>query len=327
MPSLDRVEGDATPGRRPRARARSRAPTRAPHVCSWSAAAARNVSAAPSTTRAPVGDEHPGQLAAGRGLAGAVDADDQHDRRAVLSRARCVTACGRWSVPTCASSSSRSSARSVARGCGCRAPAPASAAPRRAPCVGRDADVGGEQRVLDLLPGRRRRGGRATSSGEQAPAERVLRAGQPGAQPHQPAGGRARSLQRRRASRRRCAPARGRLDGAAAPSGGSTVGDCGASRSAGAPRRVRPPPARYVQLRRGAGAAAAACRPGRRRPRPTTASSTDGDGDEQDHDELHRRRHLSPGTEPAGGGRGRGGRRGPRRPGSLRPGRARGAAG
>ena len=53
MPSLDRLEGHARPGRRPRGRARSAAPTRSPQVCSWSAAAARKVSAAPSTTVRP----------------------------------------------------------------------------------------------------------------------------------------------------------------------------------------------------------------------------------------------------------------------------------
>ena len=52
------------------------APARSPQVASWSAAAARNVSAAPSTTWRPLGDQHPGELADGGGLAGAVDADD-----------------------------------------------------------------------------------------------------------------------------------------------------------------------------------------------------------------------------------------------------------
>ena len=63
--------------------------------------------------------------------------------------------------------------------------------------VGRDPDVGGEQRLLDLLPGlvvELVPG----QHGQQAAAERVLRPGQPGPQPLHPAGGRLGDLQRRR---------------------------------------------------------------------------------------------------------------------------------
>ena len=74
-----------TPGRRPRLRAPPAHPPATPQVCSWSAAAARKVSAAPSTTSPAVGDQHPGQLADRGGLAGAVDPDDQqHGRTAAV---------------------------------------------------------------------------------------------------------------------------------------------------------------------------------------------------------------------------------------------------
>ena len=78
--------------------------------------------------------------------------------------------------------------------------------------VGRDADVGGDQGVLDLLPGVLVEPV-AGQQGEQAAAQAALRAGEPLAQPDQPAGralGRSRvgaGGRRRRAGRRprRCA--------------------------------------------------------------------------------------------------------------------------
>ena len=94
----DGVERDAARGRRPRARARSRAPTRSPQVCSWSAAAARNVSAAPSTTLRPSATSTRASLPHGRRLAGAVDADDEDDGRTVVARAASCAACGRRRV-------------------------------------------------------------------------------------------------------------------------------------------------------------------------------------------------------------------------------------
>ena len=59
---------------------------------------------------------------------------------------------------------------------------------------GVDADVGGDQAVLDLLPGVLVEVV-AGEQAEQALAEGVLRAGQPGPQPDQPAGGRLGDLQ------------------------------------------------------------------------------------------------------------------------------------
>ena len=55
------------------------APPRSAHVASWSTAAARNVSAAPTTTGAPVALQELRELADGRRLADAVHADDEHD--------------------------------------------------------------------------------------------------------------------------------------------------------------------------------------------------------------------------------------------------------
>jgi hypothetical protein len=63
-------------------------PTRAPHVSSWSAAAARKVSAAPRTTSLSSRDEDAGELADGRGLAGAVDPDDEDARGPAVDTAR-----------------------------------------------------------------------------------------------------------------------------------------------------------------------------------------------------------------------------------------------
>ena len=64
---------------------------------------------------------------------------------------------------------------------------------------GLDADVGGDQAVLDLLPGVLVEVV-AGEHGEQAAAERVLRAGEPGPQPDHPAGGGLRPVQRPGAS-------------------------------------------------------------------------------------------------------------------------------
>ena len=75
--------------------------------------------------------------------------------------------------------------------------------------VGCDADVGGEQGVLDLLPGVLVEVV-AGQQREQPLAERVLRAGEPGAQPDQAAGGGLGDLDR---GRRRSLDDRRLLDG------------------------------------------------------------------------------------------------------------------
>ena len=59
------------------------APPRSAQVASWSTAAARKVSAAPTTTDAPVALQELRELADGRRLADAVHADDEHDGRAL----------------------------------------------------------------------------------------------------------------------------------------------------------------------------------------------------------------------------------------------------
>ena len=55
------------------------APTRPPQTLSWSIAAARNVSPAASMTLETLCLEVMGELADGRGLAGSVHPDHQHD--------------------------------------------------------------------------------------------------------------------------------------------------------------------------------------------------------------------------------------------------------
>ena len=209
-----------------------RAPTRSPQVCSWSAAAARNVSAAPSRTRPAVGHEHPRELAGGGGLAGAVDADDQHHRRA-SGRARSSGKDRSSAGSTSATSSSRSRARTPSGVTGALRPAPASRSRSTSSC-GR-ARRRGRRRAGSprSRPTSRRRGCRARAAASR-PVPRVEpRPGQPRAQPGEPARRAARGRQSssarpsrrprrrpaRQRSRRRGGPGRRpRLDGGRAAS-------------------------------------------------------------------------------------------------------------
>ena len=157
--------------------AHRRPPTRSPQVASCSAAAARKVSAAPSSTVLAVGDQHPGDLAAGGGLAGAVDADHQHDAgpavvRLGLQRAVQVGLQRGDRAPRRAARAARPPTR---------CPAPATRSRSRSTILGGrlDADVGGDQALLDLLPGVLVELV-AGEHGEQAPAERGSASGQPG---------------------------------------------------------------------------------------------------------------------------------------------------
>ena len=69
------------PGPDPRCWGRTiAAPPRSAQVASWSTAAARKVSAAPTTTRAAVALQELRELADRGGLADAVHPDDEHDR-------------------------------------------------------------------------------------------------------------------------------------------------------------------------------------------------------------------------------------------------------
>ena len=131
------------------------------------------MSAAPSTHGAVLGDQHPGELADGGGLAGAVDADDQHDGGPAVRAGR-RAASGPASGSTRVSSSSRSRARTDSASRDAERLDPG--AQPLDQLLGRaDADVGGEQGVLDLLPGVLVEPV-AGQQGEQAAAEGALRA-------------------------------------------------------------------------------------------------------------------------------------------------------
>ena len=187
------------------------APTRSPQVSSWSAAAARKVSAAPSTHGAgrrrpapgracrqvvvlpvpltPTTSTTAGRLAVRLGVQRAVHVRvERGDQLVGEQRAQ------------------------LAGGRGCRAPSGRVAQPLDDLPGGRDADVGGDQGVLDLLPGVLVEAV-AGQQGEQALAEGVLRAGQPGAQPDQPARGRRRDLDLRGGDHGLDRPRRGRDGG------------------------------------------------------------------------------------------------------------------
>ena len=139
-----------------------------------------------------VADEHAGDLADRRRLAGAVDADHEDHARAARRAGRC-RACGPGR------GRGRRSARRPAARAGRRPEAVASTidlvrSRSTIWVVAPDADVGGEEDLLELLPvvlGELLAG----EHGEQPAAERGLRAGQPRAQPDQPAGRRRRGLE------------------------------------------------------------------------------------------------------------------------------------
>ena len=201
--------------------------------------------------RAVLGDQDPGDLADGGGLAGAVDADDEDDAGLAVGAADLQAAVHGPGRPG-SSSSSRSTARASA-GVAALDPQPG-AQPLDQLLGRRDADVGGEQGVLDRLPGvlvepvAREQGEQAAAQGR--PASR------PAAGAAAPAGTRCPPASR--------APA---LDG-------------GAARPAAAAPR---PPARAPPGRRddvGAGArrrdAARACAERPRVSRPTSASDARG---------------------------------------------------
>ena len=144
------------------------------------------MSAAPSTHPAPVGDQHAGQLADGGGLAGAVDPDDQQHRRVVVVRQRLDrSGPARGAVR-------RPAPRAAPRGRRPRcAPGRWRAGPQRGDHRLGDhrAQIGDQQRVLDGLPGVLVEIA-AAEQAEHAAAQRVLRLGEPAAQPLQAALGR-----------------------------------------------------------------------------------------------------------------------------------------
>ncbi len=137
-----------------------------------------------------VGDQDAGELAGGGGLAGAVDADDHHDAGAAVGVLR-VHGAVHLGTDQRDQLLAEQSAQLLG-GAGAEHLDPL-AQPVDQLLGGLDADVGGEQGVLDLLPGVLVEV-LAGQQGEQALAQGVLRPGQPGAQPDQTAGGGLRDL-------------------------------------------------------------------------------------------------------------------------------------
>ena len=168
-------------------------PTRSPHVASWSTAAARNVSAAPRVTEQVLGDQDPGDLADGGGLAGAVDADDEDDAGLAVG--------ARDLEPAIHVGADELDQLLAQHGAGVVRLAALDPEPGAQPLDERlggcDADVGGQQGVLDGLPGVLVEPV-AAQEGEQALAEAALRARESLAQPHQSRRRTLRFLQRRR---------------------------------------------------------------------------------------------------------------------------------
>ena len=177
-------------------------PTRSPHVASWSTAAARNVSAAPSVTVRSSATRIRAILPTVVVLPAPLTPTTSTTPGLPSAPVTCTRRS--MSVPT----SSISSSRSTARASGVWPPSTRSRVRslldqrlRR-----RHADVGGEEGVLDRLP-RVLVEAVAAEQGQQALAEAALRAGEPLAQPHQP-GGRALGLLERSAPRRPAPPCR-----------------------------------------------------------------------------------------------------------------------
>ena len=115
-------------------------------------AAARNVSAAARMIDPPLPDVARGELADRRRLAGAVDADDEHDRRPATRR--------RARLPVEVALDEQRRELGADRGLGTVGVAAPAGALDEVDGQ-RRADVAGDERLLDLvpLPGRRRRRG------------------------------------------------------------------------------------------------------------------------------------------------------------------------
>ena len=168
-----------------------RTPTRSPQVSSWSAAAARKVSAAPRTTLLP----SPTSTRAILPTVVVLPAPLTPTTRTTPGSPSCrsVPSVRSRSGPRTAVSSPTSSSRSSRARRGGQHHR-LGAQPLDDLGGRGDADVGGQEGLLDLLPvvlGELL----AREDGEQAAAEGGLRAGQPRAQPHQPAGRRRRRLE------------------------------------------------------------------------------------------------------------------------------------
>ena len=183
------------PGRRPRDRGRPRRRPGRPRSRAGRRPRPGRCPRRRAATVLSVGDEHPGELARRRGLAGAVDADHEHDRRPAARRRR-GAASGPRSGSTRASSSSRSRRVHGGRVAGRPRPAPGSAAGRRAPASGatpRSAVSRVSSTSSQVASSRVSRDSRVS----RPRAERGAGPGQPGPQPDQPAGDRLGRLGRR----------------------------------------------------------------------------------------------------------------------------------
>ena len=267
-------------------------PTRSPQVSSWSAAAARKVSAAPRTTLLPSPTSTRAILPTVVVLPGAVDARPR-GRRPAGPSCRSVPSVRSRSGPRTAVSSRTSSSRSSVPD------AVASTidwvrSRSTIWVVARDPDVGGEEGLLDLLPvvlGQLLAG----EDGEQAAAERGLRAGQPGAQPDQPAGRRRRRLEgqpRLGLGRRQLDRRRGRLGHRAAP------GAAGAGRLAPAAQAGGGPGERRARRR-------VVVQP-QRPPSPADEQADPGDQrDDEDRDRDEHEFHAAKSPSPTRVGRAR----------------------
>ena len=168
------------------------APTRSPQVCSWSAAAARKVSAAPSTTLRPSATSTRASLPQVVVLpVPLTPTTSTHGRRAVLVRQRAQGAVG---VGADRADELLAQQRPQLADAAHAVDAHAGAQPGDQLGRGGHAHVGRQQRVLDLLPGVLVEDV-PREQGEQAAAQRRLRARQPGAQAVQAPGGGRRHLE------------------------------------------------------------------------------------------------------------------------------------
>ena len=168
-------------------------PTRAPHVSSWSAAAARKVSAAPSSTSRSSATRTRASLPTVVVLP--VPLTPTTRMTAGRSPIRLLAMRRSMSGWTSASRSSRSQPRTVASSV---VPVDLDAGAQRVDELGGglDAEVGGDEGVLDLLPGLLVELA-AREQREQALADGGVGPGQARAQPLEPAAGRLRPLEGR----------------------------------------------------------------------------------------------------------------------------------
>ena len=182
---LDRVERDRGRVGALRSERIVGTPTRSPHVSSWSAAAARKVSAAPSTTSLSSATSTRASLPTVVVLPVPLTPTTRMTAGRPSMRDEAIRAVHRPGRRGRAAPSSQASTSASLVGAG---PSTLTLVRSRSTssCRGGDAEVGGEQGVLDLLP-RLLVEAAAGEQGEQALAEGRVAAGQAGAEASQPA--------------------------------------------------------------------------------------------------------------------------------------------